>query len=666
MGRVGQRMEKGFAWIVETYADGLAWALDHGRLVLLMLLAIIGLNVYLYGVVPKGFMPSQDIGLMTGGVQVDQASSFKNTSEKFTKLVNIVQKDPAVQNTTAFTFGGAGGFMFVTLKPKTERPGGVSTEDVVNRLRPKTATVSGAQLFLNGAADFRAGGRQSNATYQYTLESDDLDALKEWATKLTEALKRRPELTDVNSDQQERGLETFITIDRDAAARLGVTNQQIVNTLRDAYSSNFSATTIFNELNQYRVIMEVAPEWAQNPASLDELYVTPGATAGYSSAAAAVGAAADADRTSAAALAANRAVEAGANRPAGLLAVGRSAALNAQTPTVAGPAGPTAPGGGAIAGSGVGSGPTLQGAGAQRQTTGGSIAAQTGSAVSTAAGRAVPLSAFASYAPGATATSVNHQGQSVATTISFNLPPGQTLQDAERVIRETQTEISMPPNVIGRFRGTAQQFQDTMKNQPILILSALLAVYLVLGILYESYVHPITVLSTLPSAGVGALLALMVFKAELDIIALIGIILLIGIVKKNAILIIDFALVAERDQGLSSKDAIYQASLLRFRPILMTTMAAVLGALPLAIGFGEGGELRRPLGISIIGGLLASQVITLITTPVVYLYMDKLRNRSAKRRGPTRWSPTAGEDPTRSPDPALVPRGTGVPAPQGT
>ena len=663
LGRIGRGMERGFAWTVETYDGSLTWALDHGRIVLVVLLATVLFNFYLYGAVAKGFMPSQDTGVMQGGIQVDQASSFAATSEKFKKLVAIVHKDPAVDKVTAFA-GGSFGFMFVSLKPKAER-GGLSTDQVIARIRPKTFGVAGAQLFLNGAQDFRAGGRQSQAQYQYTLQSDDIDGLKTWSTKLTEALKRRPELTDVNSDLQERGLETFITIDRDAAARLGLNTSQVINTLRDAYSQ-FYASTIFNELNQYRVVMEVSPEWAQNPAALQELYVTPGAVASYSAASPAVGTLADADRTSTAALTATRATAAGATRPAGLVAVAGGAQANARLATVAGPAGPRAPGGSSLT-AGAGSGVTTQlaGAGAIRSTTGGSIAAQTGNAVSTTAGRAIPLSAFASSALGATATSVNHQGQAVSATISFNLPDGKSLSEAKTAIEEAQREIAMPPSVVGAFAGTAQQFNDTTRTMPLLILAALGAVYIVLGMLYESYIHPITVLSTLPSAGVGALLALMAFHVELDLIALIGIILLIGIVKKNAILIIDFALVAERDQGLTPREAIHQASLLRFRPILMTTMAAILGALPLAFGLGEGGELRRPLGIAIIGGLIASQVLTLITTPVVYLYMDKLRRRSPKRRGPERWAPSP-EDPGMSPDPALVPRGTGLPAPQAT
>ena len=661
--RLGIAMEHGFAWITETYEDGLTWALDHKRIVMLGLVATIFLNFFLYGAVQKGFFPNQDIGLMQGGIQVDQASSFASTSVKFKKLVDIVGKDPAVDTTTAFAFG-SGGFMFVSLKPRSERPG-VSVDQVIARIRPKTAGVAGAQLFLAGAQDFRAGGRQSNAAYQYTLQSDDIDALKTWSTKLAEALKKRPELADVNSDQQERGLESFIDIDRDAAARMGLTNAQIVNTLRDSYSQ-FYASTIFNQLNQYRVVMEVAPEWSQTPAALNELYVAPGANAAFSTAGAAVGVAGDADRTSAAALQATRSTAAGVTRPASLVGVTGGAAGNARLNTVAGPAGPTAPGGGSVASQGSGVSLALAGAGQARQTTGGSIAVQTGNAVSTAAGRAIPLGAFATYRLGATATSVNHQGQAVATTISFNLPTGQSLSTAQRAIEETAREIALPPNVTGGFQGTAQQFNDTVKNQPLLILAALLAVYLVLGVLYESYIHPITVLSTLPSAGVGALLALMAFKVEFDIIALIGVILLIGIVKKNAILIIDFALVAERDRGMSAREAIHLASLMRFRPILMTTAAAILGALPLALGLGEGGEIRRPLGISIIGGLIASQVLTLITTPVVYLYMDKLRYVGRKRRGPARWSPGAGEGASMSPDPALVPRGAGLPAPQGS
>ncbi len=663
LAKIGERMERGFTWMVETYDGSLTWALDHGRLVLLTLAATVVFNVFLYGIVPKGFLPSQDTGVMFGGIQTDQASSFVSNRDKFKKLVAIVQHDRAVDKVTAFQFG-SGGFIFVSLKPLKQR-GGLSTDEVIARIRPHAFAVEGAQLFLNGASDFRVGGRQSNATYQYTLQSDDLDGLKNWSQKLTDALKRRPELTDVNNDLQEHGLETFINIDRNTTAKLGLTNAQVTSTLNDSYGQRI-ISNIYNELNQYRVVMEVAPEWQQTPAALQDLYVAPGANAAYSSTATPVGAAASAQRTSTAAQTANVGVRQGAERPASVVSVTGQASQNGDLGVVAGPSGPRTPAGvspASAAGSGLAG--SLSGAGTARSTTGGSIAAQTGNAVSTTASRSIPLASVATYALNSTSVSVNHQGQAVASTISFNLPTGETLSQAQRAIEETSQQLGVPPTVVGAFAGTAQQFNDTLKNQPLLILAALVAVYLVLGILYESYIHPITVLSTLPSAGIGALLALMAFHVEFDLIALIGVILLIGIVKKNAILIIDFALVAERDQGLSSREAIHQASLLRFRPIMMTTMAAILGALPLALGLGAGGQFRQPLGIAIIGGLIASQILTLITTPVVYLYMDKLRRPSRKRRGPERWAPSP-EDPRRSPDPALVPRGTGLPAPQGT
>ena len=671
LAKVGEAMERGFAWTVETYDGSLSWALDHGRLVLLTLLATVIFNVFLYGIAPKGFLPSQDTGVMFGGIQTDQASSFASNRDKFKKLVAIVRHDRAVDKVTAFQFG-SGGFIFVSLKPIKDR-GGLTTDEVIARIRPHAFSVAGAQLFLNGASDFRVGGRSSNATYQYTLQSDDLDALKTWSQKLTDALKRRPELTDVNSDLQEHGLETYITIDRNTSSKLGLTNAQVVNTLYDSYGQRI-ASNIYNELNQYRVILEVAPEWQQSPAQLQDLYVAPGANAAFSTTRSPVGEAASAQALSAAATAADTSVRQGAVRPQSVVSVAGAARTNPDLGVVAGPAGPHTPAGASpAAATGTGLAATLSGAGTARSTTGGSTGVQTGNAVSTAASRSVPLGSVATYALGSTATSVNHQGQAVATTLSFNLPTGGTLSEAQRVIAETSQQIGVPRNVIGGFAGTAQQFNDTLKNQPLLILAALIAVYLVLGVLYESYVHPITVLSTLPSAGIGALLALMAFHVEFDLIALIGVILLIGIVKKNAILIIDFALVAERDRGLSSREAIHQASLLRFRPIMMTTMAAILGALPLALGLGAGGGLRQPLGISIIGGLIASQILTLITTPVVYLYLDKLRRPSRKRRGPERWAPPP-EDPRRSPDlappsPTAPPAGrgdAGLPAPQGT
>ena len=685
--RTSSAIETAFAWSLETYEGSLRWALDHGRIVLLVLAGTIVLNGYLYVVVPKGLFPQQDTGTLQGGVQVDQASSFAATKAKFVRLVDIVRHDKAVDTVTAFS-GQGGGFMFVALKPRAQRPG-ETADDVIGRIRGKTLKVSGAQLFLQSSQDFGRGfgGRSSNAQYQYTLESDNTELLKSWSEKLKVELQRRPQLTDVNTDQQESGLETFVTIDRANAAKLGVTASQVDATLYDAFGQR-QASTIYNPLNQYYVIMEWAPKFQPSPESLRDVYVAPAADAPWSGARQVVGLQASAGRLSSAAVTADAAARRGAAPPADLVSVAGSAGANADTGTIAGPAGPatataSAAGGGSGAGSTAatvaltgagggqtssagsdlatgtsGSGSSLKGAGVAASSTGGSASnvAQTGSAVSTAAQRMIPLSAFSSYALASTPTSVNHQGQAVATTLSFNLPPGQSLSNAQHVIEDAQNTIHMPNNVRGSFQGTAQIFADTLNNQPLLILAALTTVYIVLGVLYESYIHPITVLSTLPSAGVGALLALMIFHVEFDVIALIGVVLLIGIVKKNAILIIDFALVAERDQGLSAHDAILQASLLRIRPILMTTLAAILGALPLALGLGEGGEIRQPLGIAIIGGLIASQVLTLITTPVVYIYMDKLRRLPGRGR--------RGREAPR-PDP-LTPRGTGVPAPQGS
>ena len=695
---VSRRVEGAFTWALETYEGSLSWALDHGRIVLLLLAATIALNVYLYAVIPKGFFPQQDTGVLQGFVRVDQASSFARTRRKFVQLIDIVRRDPAIQTVTAFS-GQSGAFMFIALKPEAQRPK-TTSEDVIARLRRNTYAVSGAQLFLQSAQDIRVGGRSSNAQYQYTLQSDSTDTLKEWSNKLLVELQKRPQLSDVNTDQMENGLETFITIDRPTAAKLGISASQVDTNLYDAFGQR-QASTIYNPLNQYYVIMEVAPQFQPGPEALSDFYVQPANNAPWSAGSGTFGSAASAQRLSSAAVSANAAIRAGATPPANLLAVVGGAAANSQTGTIASPAGAAAPTTGGTAGGGSGLGSTsttvgltgvgggqtsaggsgqasgsggsssaLSGAGSTRTTTGGgaSNVAQTGSAISTTPSRMAPLSAFSTYALSSTPTSVNHQGSAVAATISFNLPPGQSLSNAQAVIDDAVQTIHMPATVRGSFKGTAQVFAETLKTQPLLILAALVAVYLVLGVLYESYIHPLTVLSTLPSAGVGALLALMLLHVEFDIIGLIGVVLLIGIVKKNAIMIIDFALTAERDDGLSSRDAIYQASLLRFRPILMTTMAAILGALPLAIGFGEGSELRRPLGIAIVGGLIASQVLTLITTPVVYLYLDKLRKPRARHRR------RFGRGGSPSPDPALAPpaaprggpgSGIGAPAPLG-
>jgi multidrug efflux pump len=583
-GRLYRISERFFEGMLNLYRRSLTTALRHPAIMMAILVVVFGLNFYLYGAIPKGFFPQQDTGRMIGIIQADQSISFQLMQQKLTQFVSILKQDPAIDTAVGFTGGGQtnSGFMFVSLVPLNQR--GISVDRVIARLRRKMAVVPGATLFLQAVQDIRVGGRASNATYQYTLQAPSLEELNEWSPKIAAALQRETAvLADVNSDQQNKGLESNLVIDRDAAARLGVTVSQIDNTLYDAFGQR-QVSTIYVARNQYHVIMEVAPRFWQNPETLKDVYVS---TSGGS--------------------------------------VGGSQATNAVAGTV------TAPG--------PSSAPTSANAQAARNLATNSIgatgkaAASTGSAVSTNQETMIPLSAVASFTLGATPLAVNHQGLLVATTISFNLPAGVALSDAVSTIESTMNKIGVPATVRGSFQGTAKVFQDSLKNQPFLVLAALITIYIVLGVLYESYVHPLTILSTLPSAGVGALLALMAFHTEFSIMALIGVILLIGIVKKNAIMMIDFALHAERSRGLSSRDAIYEACLLRFRPIMMTTMAAMLGALPLAIGMGEGGELRQPLGIAIVGGLALSQMLTLYTTPVVYLYLDRFRLWSQRRRG---------------------------------
>ncbi|MEJ1963296.1 MAG: efflux RND transporter permease subunit [Gammaproteobacteria bacterium] len=552
-GRVARGMRRFFDRLLAGYSRALDWSLAHAPMMVLLLAGIVALNVYLFVIVPKGFFPQQDLGQLNGGMRADQSISFQAMQGKLKQLVDIIRADPAVATVVGFT-GGAragGGFMFATLKPRSERK--EDSQAVINRLRPKLARVTGVALFLNPVQDVRIGGRASNSTYQYTLQSDDLPGLRLWATRLAERMKRDPVLTDVDTDQQDHGVETYLTVDRAAASRFGITSRDIDNALYDAFGQR-QVSTIYTSLNQYHVIMEVAPRYAQEPASLNDIYV-----------------------------------------PA------RGSATASATSAVASTAVPTA------------STPLPS-----RDPT-------TGAAVNTVSNAMVPLSAFSHFAEGSSPTSINHQNASLATTISFNLADGKSLSDAQRSIEADVADIGVPTSVHGSFQGTARTYEQSVSEEPLLIAAALLAIYIVLGILYESYVHPLTALSTLPSAGIGAVLALMLFNMEFSIMALIGVVLLIGIVKKNAILIIDFALDAERARGLSSREAIREAALLRFRPILMTTLAAALGAVPLAIGFGEGSELRRPLGIAIVGGLLVSQVLTLITTPVIYLYLDRLR-----------------------------------------
>jgi len=591
--RLNRLGERAFDAMLGFYDRTLRSALQRPGLVMLILLLTVILNVYLFIIVPKGLFPQQDTGRMIGGIQADQSISFQLMREKLKEFVKIVGQDPAAANVVGFTGGGQtnSGFMFVALKPLAERDASVS--QVMARLRGKLAQVPGARLFLQPVQDIRVGGRQSNALYQYTLQSDDLNELYSWVPKVTAALEQLPELTEVNSDQQQKGLETDLVIDRKTAARFGLTAAQIDNTLYDAFGQR-QVSVIYAPRNQYHVVMEVAPQFWQTPDTLDRIFIgTSGGAVKGTQATNALPGTVSANTHASTSTTANSVNTAAAQ-------ISAQAARNQAT--------------NAIANSGRG-------------------ATSTGAAVSTVHENMVPLSTVAHYETGNTPLAINHQGLFVASTISFNLKPGLSLSEATQAINAAVAQLGMPATIHGNFSGTAQVFQQSLANEPILIAAALIAVYIVLGVLYESYIHPITILSTLPSAGVGAVLALMLFNIDFSIIALIGVVLLIGIVKKNAIMMIDFALATERNEGLSSRQAIYKASILRFRPIMMTTMAAALGALPLAIGFGEGSELRRPLGISIVGGLLVSQMLTLYTTPVIYLYLDRFRLWAQQRWG---------------------------------
>jgi multidrug efflux pump len=632
------RLYRGSEWVFDRalrfYERTLTSALRAPGMVMLVLLVTVCLNVFLFIQVPKGFFPQQDTGRMIGGIQADQSISFQLMRQKLRQFIGIIKDDPAVENVVGFTggFQTNSGFVFTALKPLAERK--LSVDQVIARLRPKLNQVAGARLFLQGVQDITVGGRQSNAQYQYTLQGDSLDELNEWSPKITAELEKITELTDVNSDQQNHGLETDLVIDRPTAARLGLTVGQIDNTLYDAFGQR-QVSVIYAVRNQYHVVMEVDPQFWQSPEMLKQIWVssTGGAVKGTAGTNAVAGTVVPPSSTNNAAGPATNAAATAftsniAKAPVNVAAtpVVNNAASGATSATVS----PTA--------ASIASDAARNQATNALASTGKSAAgASTGAPVSTFTETMVPLAAFAHYGPSTTPLAVNHQGLFVANTISFNLKPGASLSEATQAIDEAMIRLHVPSTIHGSFQGTAQVFQQSLSNEPVLIAAALLAVYIVLGVLYESYVHPITILSTLPSAGVGAVLALMICGTDFSIIALIGVILLIGIVKKNAIMMIDFALVAEREEGLSSRDAIYRASVLRFRPIMMTTLAAMLGALPLAIGFGEGSELRRPLGISIVGGLLVSQALTLYTTPVVYLYLDRFRlwvMRSRGRGGP--------------------------------
>jgi multidrug efflux pump len=617
-GRFSRSVEWIFDRMLAAYDRTLRAALAHSVMVMVALGLVLCLNYALFVGVPPvltnwecrpftgkdcpafkglsyGFFPQEDTGVAIGMIQADQSISFQSMQQKLADFIQIVRSDKGVANVVGFTGGQGttnGGFMFVTLKPLSERSD--NAEQIIVRLSREVARVPGASLFLQAAQDIRMGGRSSGAQYQYTVQSDDLAALYEWVPKITRALQQVPELTQVNSDQQINGLESDVVIDRTTASRLGINASMIDNTLYDAFGQR-QVSTIYNPLNQYHVVMEVAPKYWQSPQILKQIYVS---TSGGS--------------------------------------VGGTQSTNAVAGTVSSKA--TQSTASSIAQD------TARNLANNQLAASGHSSASTGAAVSASAETMVPLAAFTHFQPGQTPLGINHQGLFVASTISYNLPPGGSLAAATAAIDETMRSIGVPNTIHGTSQGTAKVFQDSLASEPFLIAAALAAIYVVLGVLYESYVHPITILSTLPSAGVGAALALLITGSQFDIIALIGVILLIGIVKKNAIMMIDFALAAERTRHLSSRDAIYEACLLRFRPIMMTTMAALFGAVPLAIGTGEGSELRHPLGIAIIGGLIVSQMLTLFTTPVIYLYLDRFRLWASGvwRRGGT---PGAAEQP---------------------
>ena len=576
--------ERCFNGMLSFYEDTLRWSLKHSLLIFLVLIGTTVLNFHLFNVVPKSFFPDMDSGTLLGGIQADSAISFQLMRKKMEQIQTIVQNDPAVESVVANTGGRQtnSGNVWVTLKPQPDRD---PIAAVAARLRAKLVQVSGARLFLQPMQDIHIGGRQSLSEYQYSLQADETSEVLEWGPKLLTVLRERPELTDLNSDQQQNGLQADLKIDRLTMGRFGLLPSTVDNTLYDAFGER-QVSTIYNAMNQYSVVMEVAPQYWQSPDTLKKLYVsTQGqiATGTQST-----------------------------NAVAGTFTSGASSTKSTNS------------------GSSTSTSTSRSTSSAVNQATNalavaGRSSASSGAAVTTSVESMVPLAAFTHYQFDHTPLSVNHQGLFVASTISFNLAPGYSLGDAVAAIQDTIAKIHMPVSIHGTFAGNANAFQSSLKDEPILILAALAAVYVILGILYESYIHPITILSTLPSATLGALIALLLFNMEFSIIAMLGMILLIGIVKKNAILMVDFALQAEREERLSSYDAIVKASLVRFRPIMMTTFAAILGAFPLVIASGYGSELRRPLGVSIIGGLVISQILTLYSTPVIYLYLDRLR-----------------------------------------
>src|SRR5665213_379739 len=526
-GYLYNQTEKFYQWIISTYASALEVVLDHPAPILTILVLTMGLTVFLYIKVPKGFFPQQDTGRLSGAIVGEQHISYKSLADKTKWFEEQVRNDPDVQTVTVTLGTSGGGFggnnadVHIDLKPAGVRKS--TSDQVIARLRRKTSGVPGAVMYLQNSQDVRIGGRQGNAQYQYTLQAPDFATLALWGPRVLEQFSQLAEIADVSSDQQNSGLSSNVVIDRDTASRLGLTAQAVDSALYDAFGQR-QVSVMYKSINQYHVVLALQQQWWESPDFLKTIYV--------------------------------------------------------QTPR----------------------------------------------------GTDVPLSTFTHFTQGITPISLPHQGQFPATTYSFNLAEGTALSDAVNAINRAEVEMGLPANITGKFAGTAQAYQDSLSNQPILIGTALLAVYIVLGMLYESLIHPLTIISTLPSAGVGALVAMVLFKSNLDIIGMIGIILLIGIVKKNAIMMIDFALAAERNEGLTTREAIYKACLLRFRPIMMTTMCALLGGMPMALGLGAGAELRKPLGIAIVGGLVVSQMLTLFTTPVIYLYLDRLSKRFARRQ----------------------------------
>jgi multidrug efflux pump len=581
--RFGAAFERGFDRLRQDYERTLGWALHHPKIILLLLCATVILNIYLYVVIPKGFFPQQDTGQLQGGIRGDAASSFQFMKRKLQEVAAIIQADPAVNTITGSVGGGgfgpssgASANVTIALKPLAERR--ISADRVIARLRPKLNKITGVATFLQSVQDIRGGGRSANSQYQWTLLGDDLTELQTWSQKLRNALQNIPEITDVDTDLQPGGLEADLIVDRDTASRLGLTEIQIDNALGDAFAQS-QVSNIYNPFSpqQYHVVMEVAPEFWQNPEVLKELYVSTsgGAVSGTQSTQAVAG---------------TTVIKSATSATSSSTAIAEDTARNLAANS--------------LANSGRGN-------------------TSTGSAVSVAAETVVPFSAFSHFATGTTPVSVNHTGTSVSTAIAFNLPEGESLEVALAAIKRKMNEIHVPISIIGGTYGTARLFQQSNSNTPLMLVAALLAIYVVLGVLYESYSQPLTILSTLPSAGVGALLALLATGTEFSLIAFLGILLLVGIVKKNAIMMVDFALEAERTLGMDPLTAIAHACSLRFRPIMMTTCAAIAGALPLAIASGDGTEMRRPLGIAIVGGLVVSQFLTVYTTPVIYLYVHR-------------------------------------------